>query len=183
MNRKSSVAGIVLGLAAVALPGLAAAAVNDYNSLEGGVIHRDDYGHSDLGGRVAGSFDLSVPVAPFAEYTTNDHLDQISVGAVFHAPIRRDLNWFAGGSFEHVSFDRGHDSGFGLRAGLRWQASQNLELSPEVRYVDLAHDGQVSARLNAAYAVATRLDVIGAVQGGDDDRFEAGIRYRFGSLF
>jgi hypothetical protein len=183
MNRKSSVGSLVLCVAAAALPGLAAAAANDYSYVEGGLIHRDDYGHSNLGGRVAGSFDLSVPVAPFAEYTNNDHLEQISVGGVFHAPIRRDLNWFAGASLEHVSFRHGHDTGFGIRGGFRWQAARNLELSPEIRYVDAAHDGQVSARLSLAYAVASRLDVIGAVQGGDDDRFEAGVRYRFGSLF
>lgn len=166
----------------LALPGLASAASN-YNYVEGGFIHRDDYGRSGAGGRIAGSVDLDVPIAPFAEFSSTDDLDQISAGAVFHAPIRRDLDWFGGGSLEHVDNNRRNDTGFGLRGGIHWQTTQNLELAPELRYVDVYDDGQVSARINAAYTIAPHFALVAAAQGGDDDRFEAGVRYRFGKLF
>lgn len=168
--------------ALAALPVLGAHA-SDYNTVEGGFIQRDDYDRSGPGARVAGSVDLSVPIAPFAEFSTTDHIDQISVGAVFHAPINRTLDWFAGGSLEHVDLSRSNDTGFGLRGGVHWQTTQNLELSPEIRYVDVYSDGQVSARLTADYRIAPRFSLIGAVQGGDDDRFEAGVRYHFGKVF
>lgn len=183
MSQKHPVRRLSLLAAVAMLPGLAAAA--DYNYVEGGFIQRDDYGHSDAGARVAASVDLAIPLAPFAEFTTNDGLDQISAGAVFHAPIQRSLDWYAGGSLEHVDLGhgRGNDTGFGLRGGVHWQATQNLELAPEVRYVDVYSDGQVAARVNAAYTIAPHFALVGAVQGGDDDRYEVGVRYRFGKPF
>lgn len=170
-------------LALVAALPLLPAQASDFNYLEGGFVNRDNYGRSGGGGRTAGSVDLQVPIAPFAEFSSADDLDQLSVGAVFHAPVNRNVSWFAGGSLEHADNGFGSDTGFGLRGGLQWQATRRLELTPEVRYVDLYNDGQVAARLTAAYEVAPRLALVGAVQGGDDDRFEAGVRYRFGRAF
>ena len=45
----------------------------------------------------------------------------------------------------------------------------------------LYHDDQVSVRLNALLNIAPHLDVQGAVQGGDEQRYEVGLRYSFGS--
>ncbi|MBX6420018.1 MAG: hypothetical protein IRZ06_03290 [Nevskia sp.] len=162
----------------VLFPALAAAA--DYTYLEGGFIDRHDYGTDGGGVRVAGSFGLPLmPLAVFGEYDSTDNLDQFDVGALFHAPLLPVLDLFGGASLEHADVHDHSDTGIGARAGVRWRVLPQLELAPELRYVDLYHDGQTSVRLNALYRIAPRLDLQAAVQGGDERRFEAGLRFNF----
>ncbi|MDR3418290.1 MAG: hypothetical protein P4L83_19115 [Nevskia sp.] len=176
MKTKASLAALA---AAGLLPAVAAAA--DYTYLEGGFIDRHDYGRSGAGGRIAGSFDLnSVPLALVGEYTGTDNLDQFDVGAIFHASIQRGLDLFGGATLEHADRHDDSDTGVGFRGGLRWQANSALELAPELRYVHLFSDDQVSVRLNALVALAPHLDLQGAIQGGDEQRYEVGLRYQFG---
>lgn len=158
----------------------------DYTYIEGGFIQRHDYGETGAGGRVAGSFDLpTIPLAIIGEFDGTNGLNQFDAGVVFHMPIVRQLSFFAGGTLEHADRNgKGYDdssTGPGGRVGLRWQANQVLELSPELRLVHLYHDDQVSVRLNALLNIAPHLDVQGAVQGGDEQRYEVGLRYSFGS--
>lgn len=154
---------------------------HNYNYVEGGYIHRDQ-GGTDDGFRVNGSFDVLSPVAIFGEFDHVGDFQQLSVGGLWHMPLNNTMDINAGGSYEHYDWD-GHDnSGFGLRADLRWMVpNTRLELDPGVRYVDLGNsqDG-TSARLGALYAITNALDVQAAVQAGDDDRVEAGLRYNFG---
>jgi hypothetical protein len=166
-------------LAAWALvPAVAGAA--DYTYLEGGFIDRHDYGTDGGGVRVAGSFGVPLtPLAVFGEYGGTDDLDQFDVGALFHAPLLPVLDLFGGVSLEHADVHDRSDTGIGARAGVRWRVLPQLELAPELRYVDLYHDGQTSVRLNALYRIAPRLDLQGALQAGDDRRFEAGLRFNF----
>jgi hypothetical protein len=157
----------------------------DYTYIEGGFIERHDYGETGPGGRVAGSFDLpALPLAIIGEFDGTDGLDQFDAGVVFHMPIVPRLGFFAGGTLEHADRDgngyNDNDTGVGGRVGLRWQASQALELDPELRLVHLYHDDQVSVRLNALYNIAPHLDLQGALQGGDEQRYEVGLRYSFG---
>jgi len=169
----------ILSLAAAVAAAPAAASAFDYSYAEGGYIYRDAYDQSGSGVRLAGSLAVLDNLAAFGELSTNDHLDQFGVGALFHSPLQRNLDFFGGASIEHA--DNGHDSdtGIGLRAGLRWVALPKLELAPEVRYVS-ALDGATSLRLNAVYDIAPHVMVQGAVQVGDDQRFELGLRYDFG---
>ena len=164
------------------LPVVASAA--DYTYIEGGFIDRHDYGRSGAGGRVAGSVDVPVlPLAIIAEYDGTDHLDQFDVGAIFHVPIVPTVNLFGGATIEHGDRSGGDSStGVGARAGIRWHTLPNLELAPELRYVHLFGDGQTSVRLNALYTIAPHLDLQGAIQGGDEQRYEVGLRYSFGLL-
>lgn len=165
-----------------------AAQAADYTYVEGGFIDRHDYGETGAGGRVAGSIDLrAIPLAVIAEFDGTDGLDQFDAGAVFHAPINRELDFFAGATLEHV--DRSgkgysdNDTGVGGRIGLRWQANRQVELAPEVRVVHLLHEDQASVRLNALFSLVPHLDLQGAVQGGDEQRYEVGLRYDFGRRF
>jgi len=161
----------------------AAAIAADYNYLEGGFIDRHDYGRSGAGGRVAGSFDLNtVPVAVIAEFAGTHHLNQFDAGAVLHTPVNRTLDLFGGATLEHGDRSDDSDTGVGLRAGLRWRASGALELAPEFRYVHLFGEDQASVRLGALVALAPSLQLQGAVQVGDDQRYELGLRYAFGRL-
>lgn len=178
MNFTSSLRRLPAITALVLAPGLVSAA--GYNYVEGGFIQRDSYGRSDAGYRIGGSLGLLPSVAAYSEFSSNDELNQFSAGAVFHAPINQELDWFAGGGLEYVEVGPADDLGFGLRAGLRYTPTSVVELSPEIRYYDAVGDGRVSLRLTAAYYVAPQLALVGSLQGGDDDRFEVGVRYRFG---
>lgn len=172
---------IKIGIAAMFLaPSFAFA--HNYNYLEGGYLNRDQPGDDD-GFRIAGSFDVLSPVAVFAEYNDVDHIDQLSIGGLWHMPLNNQLDLNLGGSYERFDYQHGDDSGYGLRADLRWMMpNTRLELDPGIRYIDLGgHNGDAtSARLGAQYQLTAALDLQAAVQAGDDDRLEAGVRYNFG---
>ncbi|HZR37484.1 MAG TPA: hypothetical protein VFA75_19090 [Nevskia sp.] len=184
--RKSQGARAFAALAALAAaPALlpATASASDYTYIEGGFIDRHDYGRDGGGGRVAGSFDIPVlPLAVIGEYTGTDNLDQESVGAIFHMPIVPTLGFFGGATLEHGDRHDETDTGVGFRAGLRWKTIPRLELSPELRFVHLFHTDQTSVRGVALYNFAPHWDLQGALQGGDDRRYEVGVRYVFGDI-
>lgn len=179
MNHKSFMRPLAAA-ALTLLPGMVLAA--DYNHIEGGFIQRDTYGRSDAGVRVGGMLGILPSVAAYSEFSNNDELNQFSVGAVFHAPLTSQVDAFAGGGLEYVDIGASDDLGYGIRGGLRFTPTSVIELSPEVRYFNAVGDGRVSFRLGGAYYFAPRFALVAALQGGDDDRFEAGIRYRFGGV-
>lgn len=167
-------------LAAVALVALPAAAMaDDYTYVEGGFLNRDNGRADDSGLRIAGSGSVTPDLALIGEYADTDDFEQFSTGAIFHAPIQRELDWFAGATIEFADAGPVDDTGFGLRGGLRWHFARAFELSPEIRHVELFDSGDTSLRVAGLFRVAPQLDVQAALQGGDDDRFEAGMRYTF----
>ncbi len=181
--RKFRHARIAALAAATLSPALfsAVAAASDYTYIEGGFIDRHDYDRDGAGGRVAGSFDLPVlPLAIIAEYSGTKDLDQEDVGAVFHMPLVPTLGFFGGATLEHGDRNGDTDTGVGFRGGVRWKTIPRLELSPELRFVHLFHTDQTSVRGVALYNLAPHFDLQGAIQGGDDRRYEVGLRYVFG---
>lgn len=152
-----------------------------YNYLEGGYVNRDQPGDDD-GFRAQGMFDVLSPVAIIAEYADVDYFSQLSVGALYHHPLQRGLDLNLGASFEHVDIDGGGDeSGFGLRAGLRWMLpNSKLELNPELRHVEIDNFDATSLRVGAVYPLQYEWALTGGAQVGDDDRFDIGLRYNFG---
>jgi hypothetical protein len=180
---KTALARRLAALSTLSAAGLfpLAAGAADYTYLEGGFIDRHDYGRSGAGGRVAGAFDLhTLPLAVIAEFTGTDKLDQVDAGVIYHVPINRMFDFFAGATLEHADRDGDTDTGVGGRAGVRWQLNNSFELAPEFRYVHLFHEDEASVRLNALLNVASHLDLQGAIQGGDEQRYEVGVRYNFG---
>lgn len=169
----------VIAAALLLSPVLAQA--HSYNYLEGGYVHRDQRGDED-GLRMAGSFDVASPVAVFAEYATVEDFDQLSVGGLFHTPINDELDLNLGASLEDVNYsDGGGDTGFGLRAGVRWLLPQTpVEMNPELRFVKVDHRELTSLRVAGLYQLGTAVDLETALQAGDDDRLELGVRYNFG---
>ena len=160
----------------------AAAATFDYNYVDGGFMHRHNDFASDSGVRLGGSLDLAPPVALFGEYSNTGNYDQFSVGGLFHAPLNDALDLNLGASIEHASAPHDSDTGFGLRAGVRWNlVPGQWELNPELRYVNILHQDDISARVAALYHVNRSLDLQAAVQAGDEDRAELGLRYNFGA--
>lgn len=170
-----------LAVLALALPGLAGAF--DYSFVEGGFvdIDRGRRDQGDAGLRVGGSFSVLPQLALTGEYADTGDFSQMSLGALYHTPLAPRWDLIAGGGLEFVDIGADDDAGFGLRGGARWQALDRLEVQPELRFVDVFEETSTSLRVSAAYEVVPRLDVQGAVQCGDDDRLEAGVRYRFGA--
>lgn len=165
-------------LALLMVPGLASA--HSYNFVEGNAVNRDVGPEDDGGFRLSGSTDVSHPVALTGEYTTTGDFDQLSVGGLFHTPLNNVLDLNLGASLESVDDGRRDDLGAGLRGGVRWQVvPARFEVSPELRSIAIFSDVDTSLRVTGLYFIDRHLDVLGVVQGGDDDRIEAGIRYNF----
>lgn len=172
-------------LLAAGLTVLAAAPVAsaiDYTYLEGGYVSIDRGRNDDSGLRIAGSLGLASRVALIGEYADADDYRQLSAGALFHAPMSGQWDLVLGATLEEVDAGRVDDTGFGLRAGARWrQAASRLQLEPELRVIEVFDDTATSLRVGGQFELKPRLDLAGALQGGDDDRFELGVRYRFGA--
>lgn len=178
MSRNPRLKLLAAVAALAALPTLAAA--HNYTYVEGGYLNVDTGDDDESGFRLAGSGDVHPNLALIGEYAQVDEADLFSAGALFHTPLNRNFDWTAGATYEHVDTDAVEDGGYGLRTGLRWQTSDaRFELAPEVRYVDIEDDA-TSLRLGALYTLTSALDLQGAVQGGDDDRYELGLRYNIG---
>lgn len=170
----------LLTLAAAALIAVPAAAfADDYTYIEGGFLNRDNGRTDDSGFRIAGSGSVAPAIALIGEYADTGDYEQFSAGAIYHAPIQRDLDWFAGATIEFADAGPVDDTGFGLRGGLRWHFARAFELSPEIRHVDVFDNGDTSLRLAGLFEIAPQLHLQAALQAGDDDRFEAGLRYTF----
>lgn len=167
---------MALMTAGLALPAAAA----DYRYLDGGVVDRDG---SDTGVRMAGSGELTPPLAAFGEVVDAGQYEQLSAGLMFHTPFATGLDFNAGATLEAVDTGNRDDTGYGARAGLRWHVPQSngLELNPEVRHVVVFNDVITSFRAGALFPVAPRFNLLGALQAGDDDRVELGMRYSFGA--
>lgn len=166
--------------AALLLGSTGAATAASYDYLEGGVLFRDVYGQDDAGFRAGGLLSITGPIAAYGEFSSNDRVDQFSAGALFHQPINAELDWFAGGGLEYVDVGPADDLGFGLRGGLRWTPLKAFEVTPEIRYFDAVGDGLLSFRVGGLYAFSPPFALVAAVQGGDDDRVEVGLRWNFG---
>ncbi len=152
---------------------------HNYTYVEGGYVSLDNDAADDSGFRIAGSGAIAPSIALIGEYADTGDFEQLSAGAIYHAPIDRSLDWFAGATIEMVDVPGDDDTGFGLRGGLRWSFAKAFELIPEIRYVDVFDEGFTSLRLGGLFRIAPRLDLQAALQAGDDDRFEAGLRYNF----
>lgn len=157
----------------------AAMAQKSYTYVEGGYLSRDSDYVDDTGFRIAGSGAIAESIALIGEYADTDDFEQFSAGAMVFAPINRDLDWTAGATLEFADAGRDDDTGFGLRGGLRWHFAQAFELNPEIRYLDVFDEDGVSLRLAGLFNFTPNFAVQAALQGGDDDRFEAGLRYSF----
>lgn len=171
-------AALLFAATGLLLPGLSTA--SEYVFVDGGVVDRD--ASTGIGVRMAGSAALTSPIALFGEVVDDDTYSQLSAGALFHTRIASNVDFNAGGSLEMVDNGATDDTGLGARMGVRWLVPQarGLELGPEVRHVRVFNQDIVSVRGNALFPLTRNLLMQGAVQGGDDDRVEVGMRYNFG---
>lgn len=176
----------VLGALFLLLP--AAAAAHNYSYVEGGFVNQDQGRRSpgdESGFRIAGSLDLAPPLALIGEFVDTGDFFQLGGGLLFHTPLSKVLDLNAGATLEHMDTGRNDDLGVGVRGGVRWLALpsprnfERLEATAEVRHLFIFSDSVTSLRAGALYRIAHNLDAQGAVQAGDDDRVEVGLRYNF----
>lgn len=153
----------------------------DYDYIEGGFIDVDRGNDSDAGVRLAGSVDVDPAFALFGEFSDTGPVEVLSAGGLYHQPIRRQLDLVLGASMEAVEAGNRDDVGLGLRGGLRWWLpNAPIEINPELRVVNVFDRTDSSLRVGGLLEFAPRFLIQSAVQAGDEDRLEIGLRYRFG---
>ena len=142
----------------------------DYNylSLGYGNVEFDDVGVDGDGFGVGGSYAVNESFHLFAGYSSaglDFDVDAMNwdAGIGYHTGLTEVMDLVASLSYEYVEFDTPgfgsfDDSGLGLGIGLRFAASDKLELNAGINYVDLS-------------------------DSGDDTGFEAGGLYSFTDVF
>ncbi|MDH3546826.1 MAG: porin family protein [Gammaproteobacteria bacterium] len=154
----------------LALSASASAEGFDYNylTLGYGNIEFDNINVDGDGFGIGGSYAINDRVHVFAGYDTAD-LDfdvdatTLGLGIGYNTSLSDTVDMIARVSYESVEIDvpgfgSADDSGFGLGLGLRFAASEQLELNAGINYVDLG-------------------------DSGDDTGFEAGGLYSFTDAF
>ena len=152
-----------------------------YDYVEGGFIDVDRGNDSDAGARIAGSVDVAPAFALFGEFSDTGPVEVLSGGGLYHQPIARQLDLVLGGSMEAVEVGNADDVGFGVRGGLRWWLpNAPIEINPELRVVNVFDRTDTSLRVAGLLEFTPQVMIQSAVQAGDEDRLELGLRYRFG---
>jgi opacity protein-like surface antigen len=189
--RKQILVGTALLIGATG-SALAAEGVS-YSYLEGG------YGYTDVAGSAGGGHADELSIGGSAAFGENlfgfGHVSTwdysgfkatyLALGVGFHAGISDSVDFVTGLSFELADPEGGgSDTGFGLSAGLRGMATENLELSGEVEYTDFGGgaDGMtfsVGGRYYFTETFAAGLDV-SMDDEGDSTTIGLSLRYAFG---
>lgn len=138
----------------LALTASASAKEFDYNylSLSYGIIEFDDTSFDGDGFGLGGSYAINEDFHVFAGYQAvglDFGIDATSFGAGlgYHTSLTPVVDLVASVSYQYVDFDApapfsgGDDNGFGLDLGLRFAASEELELNAGISYVDLSDSG------------------------------------------
>jgi len=137
----------------VALSASARAADFDYNyiSLGYGQVDFDNPGVDGDGFGIDGSYAISDDFHVFAGYTAAD-LDfgidatTLSAGIGYNGALSEVVDLVARLSYEYVELDASgfgsvDDNGLGLGVGLRFAASDELELNAGINYIELSDSG------------------------------------------
>ncbi len=154
----------------LALSASASAEDFDYSflSIGYGIIDFDDIGVDGDGFNIGGSYSISDSVHVFGGYQAADldfgiDASTFSAGIGYNTSVSPAVDLVARVSYEYAEVDPPgpgdfDDSGFGLALGLRFAASDMIELNAGITYVDLG-------------------------DGGDDTGFGLGGLYNFSDAF
>lgn len=177
------------------LPFAAAAAEPRYTYLEGGYQHLDiDVGSGiDVDGDgfgLGGSLSVTDHVHLLASYSQVD-LDfgvdatEYSVGVGGRLPMDAGVHLVgsAGWTWAELETSIGDfdDDGFFVSGGVRWMATDRVELSADVTYVDLDDSGDdTTLGIGLLFHMTPDLALgVGAQFGDDVTGYQAGLRYYF----
>lgn len=186
MRTKMLLAGLV------ALPFAASAADFDYTYVEGGYMSSStDMGPFNVNGDglgVRGSLGLNETFNLFADYTTYDMdfgVDSSSyeLGVGGHWGIKDDLDFIGELAWVGAEVSQGpvsvSDDGFGLGAGLRFRATDKVELQGMLNYVNL-DNSDTSLGLAGRYYLSNAFAIgAGLLLNDGDTTWNVGVRAEF----
>jgi opacity protein-like surface antigen len=147
----------------LALSASASAEDFDYSflSIGYGIIDFDDINIDGDGFNLGGSYAISDTVHVSGGYQTADldfgiDASIFSAGIAYNTSVSPVVDLIARLSYEYVKvevpgFSSDSDNGFGLGVGLRFAASEMVELNAEISYVDLSDGGDDTAFGVAGY--------------------------------
>jgi len=157
-----------------------------------GIVEFDDIDVDGDGVGVDGSFAIADNYHLFANYQVGDfdfNIDSTSygLGIGYNRPVSDVVDLVARLSYEYVELDAPgfqavDDNGFGLGVGIRFNATEQLELNAGLQYIDLSDSGDDTG-FNAA-ALYNFNDVFSATLSGewndDASAYTLGGRFYFG---
>ncbi len=167
----------------------------DYNYFSVGYqrLNLDD-GFFDVDGDgfgLNGSFAVNESFFVFAGYGMGEFeeqgitidVDTLSAGIGWHTPLSEQVDFVAGLSYEYVDvgasgFGSQDENGYGLGVGLRYQASDAIELNAGINYIDLGDGDDTGFGVGLLYGVTENVDV-GLTADWGDDSSAYGINGRF----
>lgn len=174
---------VIVALLLAALPALGHA--HNYNLLEAGLYGHEDTDFTDVvpnrGNSLVGyraAWMIGLPTRPhvfFTEYANTDVLEQFSGGVLYRRAAGTALDFYAGATAEFE--DMTDEKGYGVRLGARWSPfGDGFELSPELRHENLFRPA-TSLRMTLTAQLRRRVHVQLAAEGGEEQRYLAGLRY------
>lgn len=194
--RKTTVFGSLVALGLLGGPALAAESGFSYSNVELGYIDTeiDDFDVSGDGFGLRGSLAFTPKLHGFASYSDVDFDGGISgetmrLGAGVNWPLSPRLDVIGRLSWVNVEVDVDvgpfnasvDDSGFGLEAALRGRASEQLELTGGIEYIDVGDSDDTSLGLGARYYFTSQFAAGGDLSFSDDGTtILLGLRFDFG---
>lgn len=166
----------------------------DYNFLQlnYGTIDFDDINVDGDGLGIAGSFEINPDWHVFAEYQGADldfgvDLTTFGAGIGYNTEMSPTVDMFARFSYEYIEFDASgvsgaDDNGFGFGVGLRFAATDEIELNAGIDYVDYSDGGDDTAlSLGGLYEISDAFSLGLSGSWSDDvSSYTIGGRFYFG---
>jgi hypothetical protein len=185
----------VLFTALIAFSASAGAQGFDYNYFSVGYQRMNlDDGSFDVDGDgfgVEGSFAINDSFFIFGNYGMGEFeeqgitvdVDTLSAGFGWHTALTDKVDFVTGLSYEYVDigasgFGSVDENGYGLGVGLRFQASDAIELNGGINYVDYGDGDDTGFGVGLLYGVSENVD-IGVTADWADDSSAYGLNGRF----
>lgn len=192
---------VVAGALAALIAGPALADGFSYNYIEGEFIDTEiedvDPG-VDLDGEgfaVGGAVEFGPTLHGFGsirdvDYEQGVNVDSLTLGLGFNHVLAPALDLVAGLSYERIKLNLAglgseKEEGFGLNAGLRGRAGNNLELFAGLKYVDFGDDlDDTTIRIGGRYYVNRNFALgLDYSENDDGDTWTVALRYDFGDRY
>jgi opacity protein-like surface antigen len=145
--KRSSLILLLLALSATA----SAEFDYDYLQLGYGIIEIDDIDVDGDGFKLAGSYAINSDVHVFGDFQAASldfgvDLTAFTAGIGYNTELSPTVDAFARLSYEYIELEApgvpsADDNGFGLGVGLRFAATDKLELDAGIKYVDYSDSG------------------------------------------
>ena len=149
----------------------------DYVDFEGG---------DDVGFTLEGAYDLFPNVFVLGEYqrlTEDANLDTVLLGAGYQLPIASRTDFTGDAALLHTESGSEDEEGFRLRAGVRHQLTDPLELDAYLIHLNVDSDADTGIKLGGLYrwSQTSPLRIVGSYTrfDNDTDLFDVGVRLDF----